>query len=109
MEVIYLAKYTRTFKKVLKLSTTVLKFRLIFMIFDLSLVSPNKNIIWKKVDTFKMRNESIKSRVGGINSIIHEVEPAICNGHVPCPWGWRSGEGRVGSWTQGVGVAGANS
>ena len=31
---------------------------------------------------------------------MNEVEPTICNGHLPYPWGrlWR-----VGSWTQGMG------
>ena len=39
--------------------------------------------------------------------IIHEVEPAICNGHLPYPWVWHWREGMVGSYLQGVGVGGA--
>ena len=31
------------------------------------------------------------------------IEPAIYNGHQPYPWGRPSREGRLGSWTQGVG------
>ena len=35
------------------------------------------------------------------------IKPAICNGHLPYPWGrcWR--EGRVGEMDAGVGVGGA--
>ena len=35
------------------------------------------------------------------------IEPTICNGHLPYPCGQRWKEGRVGIWTQGVGVGGA--
>ena len=33
------------------------------------------------------------------------IEPVICNGHLPYPWGQHWREGRVGSWMQGVGIS----
>ena len=32
------------------------------------------------------------------------IEPVICNGHLPYPWGRRWREGRVGFWRQRAGV-----
>ena len=36
-------------------------------------------------------------------------EPAICNSHLPYPWGCHLKEGRMGSWMQEVGEGGGEA